>query len=151
MFWKPAAASCLIVPGKSLAMPSLTGQVWQPIGRPRGLARSSKAADNKLTAATLDAAFCRNALLDRSDMDGSLFFHFVIDAVAQAGEARPAPTVPSGTGQVHPQGSGYFSSPKSLMSSGPSWSGLVLRPCTSSRIWATISGLESVVMSLVSM
>src|SRR3981189_3154870 len=90
MFRKPAAASCWIVPGKSLAMPSLTGQVWQPIGRPRGLAWSSKAAaDKRLAAAALVAAFFMNALLDRSDMDGSLFFRFVIDALGQGGGASP--------------------------------------------------------------
>src|ERR1700722_16649784 len=90
MYEKPAAASCLIVPGKSLAMPSLTGQVWQPIGRPSGLAWSSKvAADKRLAAAALVAAFFMNALLDRSDIDGSLFFHFVINALAQASGVGP--------------------------------------------------------------
>jgi hypothetical protein len=72
----------LMVPGKSLAMLSLTGQVWQPIGRPRGLAWSSKMADKRLAAAARVAACFMNCLLDSSDMDGSLFFHFVIDALA---------------------------------------------------------------------
>jgi hypothetical protein len=43
------------------------------------------------------------------------------------------------------------SSPKRLMSSGPSFSGPAVRPWTSSRICATMSGLASVVMSPVSM
>src|SRR3954463_4578046 len=39
----PAAANCFRVPGKSFAIMSRTGQVWQPIGMPNGLARSFSA------------------------------------------------------------------------------------------------------------
>src|SRR5215813_10383002 len=38
MDWNPASASVLMVPGKSLAIIWRTGQVWHPMGRPRGLA-----------------------------------------------------------------------------------------------------------------
>src|SRR5262252_5932538 len=56
-----------MVPGKSLAIISRTGQVWHPIGRPSGLARSSRApaapVDNRpATAACLPVVF-RNSLL----------------------------------------------------------------------------------------
>src|SRR5262249_23931540 len=41
------------------------------------------------------------------------------------------------------------SSPNSLMSAGPSASGVAARPCTNSRICSTMSGFASVVMSPV--
>src|SRR5580658_6713834 len=92
MFWKPAAASCLIVPGKSLAMPSLTGHVWQPIGRPSGLAWSSNALEaRRLVAAAVLAAVFRNSLLGISGILGSLS-SFVSIAIFESGGVNPAPT-----------------------------------------------------------
>src|SRR5712664_1960744 len=73
MVRNPASASCLIVPGKSLAIISLTGHVWHPIGMPSGLARSSSAhAERKPAAATFVAAFFKNSLLETADIDALL-------------------------------------------------------------------------------
>src|SRR5690348_15827426 len=69
MLWNPACASCLIVPGKSLAIISRTGHVWHPMGRPRGLARSSNAPVESTPAAAADfAVVFINSLLDISRM-----------------------------------------------------------------------------------
>src|SRR5260370_20472035 len=53
-----------MVAGKSLAIISLTAQVWHPMGRPSGLARSSRAPTEKRpAAAALVAEYLRNSLL----------------------------------------------------------------------------------------
>src|SRR5277367_1896973 len=57
----------------------------------------------------------------------------------------------AGGGHYNNQVNDYESTPKSLMSAGPSLTGAAWRPCTCSRICATMSGLASVVMSPVSM
>jgi len=64
MDWKPAAASVLTVPGKSLAMLSRTGQVWHPMGRPRGLACALRGRDARIDAAAVDLRKVRRDLLD---------------------------------------------------------------------------------------
>src|SRR5580704_11156100 len=67
-----AAASCLIVPGKSLAIISLTGQVWHPMGIPSGSARSgSVPAETNPEAAVYVAALFRKSLLEITDIDAS--------------------------------------------------------------------------------
>src|SRR5580700_3936399 len=67
-----AAASCLIVPGKSLAIISLTGQVWHPMGMPSGSARScSVPAETNPAAAVYVAALFRKSLLEITDIDAS--------------------------------------------------------------------------------
>src|SRR5258708_8873767 len=54
-----------MVAGKSLAIISLTAQVWHPMGRPSGLARSSRApAEKRPAAAALVAEYLRNSLLE---------------------------------------------------------------------------------------
>src|SRR2546430_2314050 len=60
----PAAASTLMVPGKSLAIISRTGQVWHPIGSPNGFAPSSTApAQSALATAACLAVLLTNSLL----------------------------------------------------------------------------------------
>src|SRR5215467_3703632 len=60
-----------MVPGKSLAIISLTGQVWHPIGRPSGLARSSIMPAERSPAAPATATcvmvVCTNSLLVIAD------------------------------------------------------------------------------------
>jgi len=58
-----------------LAIMSLTGQVWHPMGMPSGLARrrSAPAAARKLAALAVAPAFLRNVLLEIADMDASVF------------------------------------------------------------------------------
>src|SRR5262249_41388091 len=68
MDWKPASASVLMVPGKSLAIIWRTGQVWQPMGRPRGLAsvvkgKEAASADVAVTAA-VDLRKVRRGIAD---------------------------------------------------------------------------------------
>ena len=61
--WIPASARILIVPGKSFAIIVRTGQVWHPIGIPKGLARSLVAWDASSPAsATLVPALVKNSL-----------------------------------------------------------------------------------------
>src|SRR6266446_250777 len=63
-----------MVPGKSLAIISRTGQVWHPMGRPRGLARSSRAPrETRPAAAAFVAEYLRNSLLEMAGIDPSLF------------------------------------------------------------------------------
>src|SRR6266566_9526670 len=72
MAWNPAAASTLMVPGKSLAIISRTGQVWHPIGSPNGFARSSRApAQSALATAACFAVFLTNSLLVIVDISPS--------------------------------------------------------------------------------
>src|SRR5258708_32966069 len=68
-----------MVPGKSLAIISLTGQVWHPMGMPSGLARSSEEVkERNPAAAALVAAFLTNSLLEIAGMVVSLFnFSFI--------------------------------------------------------------------------
>src|SRR5262249_1640744 len=68
MDWKPASGSVLMVPGKSLAIIWRTGQVWQPMGRPRGLAsvvkgKEAARADVAVTAA-VDLRKVRRGIAD---------------------------------------------------------------------------------------
>src|SRR5436309_15900795 len=73
MLWKPTAANCLRVPGKSLAIISRTGQVWHPIGMPSALARScTTLADRKPAATVCTAAILQNSLLESVGIDASL-------------------------------------------------------------------------------
>jgi hypothetical protein len=56
-----------------LAIISLTGHVWHPIGKPSGLARSFSAhPESKPTAAACAAAFLQNSLLEIADINASL-------------------------------------------------------------------------------
>jgi hypothetical protein len=66
----------LIVPGKSFAMPSRTGHVWQPIGNPRGLAFISKAPVERspAAAAAVFAALLINSLLRIAGIQISRFY-----------------------------------------------------------------------------
>src|SRR5215469_4205839 len=53
-----------MVPGKSFSIICRTGHVWQPIGRPSGLARNSSAPAGSTPAATTPfAVLLRNSLL----------------------------------------------------------------------------------------
>src|ERR1051326_218024 len=66
---KPAAASCLRVPGKSLAISSLTGQVWHPMGKSSGLAeRSTATSENSPANAACCARVSQNSLLESAVM-----------------------------------------------------------------------------------
>src|SRR5216683_2591230 len=59
-----------MVPGKSLAIISRTGQVWHPMGKPRGLARSSRAPrERRPAAAAFVAEYLRNSLLEMAGID----------------------------------------------------------------------------------
>src|SRR5271169_2801211 len=61
-----------MVPGKPLAIISLTGHVWHPMGKPRGSARSSSAlAERNPAAAEYVAALLRNSLLEIADIGAS--------------------------------------------------------------------------------
>jgi hypothetical protein len=58
-----------MVPGKSLAIIFLTGQVWHPMGMPRGFARSPFAAANKIPAALVSTvAVLKKFLLEIADI-----------------------------------------------------------------------------------
>src|SRR5579863_5885526 len=73
MVWNPAAASCLMVPGKSSAIMARTGHVWQPMGRPRGFAPSSSVpAESAPATAAPVADFLKNSLLEIADIEFSL-------------------------------------------------------------------------------
>src|SRR5215471_17105690 len=64
MLVNPASPSVLIVPGKSLAIISRTGQVWHPMGKPRGLACSfiTPAERSPATAACVVATLQKSLL-----------------------------------------------------------------------------------------
>jgi hypothetical protein len=66
-----------MVPGKSLAIISLTGQVWQPMGMPSGLARRRNAPTVARTPAVAACAapFLRNARLEIADMCASVYLN----------------------------------------------------------------------------
>ena len=73
MLWKPTAANCLRVPGKSLAIISRTGQVWHPIGMPSGFACSLKTpAEIRPIAADCAAATLQKSRLEIASMNASL-------------------------------------------------------------------------------
>src|SRR5579863_4769254 len=72
MVWNPARASCLMVPGKSLAIMARTGHVWQPMGSPSGLAASSSApAESTPATAAPVAEDLKNSLLEIAGMEVS--------------------------------------------------------------------------------
>src|SRR5215510_5571685 len=61
---KPAVLSCWRAPGKSLAIRSLTDQVWHPMGRSSGLAKNSLApSENNPANAACCATVAQNSLL----------------------------------------------------------------------------------------
>src|SRR5262245_21674611 len=61
---KPAVLSCWRAPGKSLAIRSLTDQVWHPMGRSSGLAKNSLApSENSPANAACCATVSQNSLL----------------------------------------------------------------------------------------
>jgi hypothetical protein len=59
-----------MVPGKSFAIMLLTGQVWQPMGRPSGFARSLW-PDKKMPVAAAALAFPMKSRLVMSGMVSS--------------------------------------------------------------------------------
>src|ERR1043166_3651194 len=66
---KPAVLSCWRAPGKSLAIRSLTDQVWHPMGRSSGLAKNSLApSENSPANAACCATVSQNCLLESAVM-----------------------------------------------------------------------------------
>src|SRR5438094_7779635 len=92
MDWKPAAARVLMVPGKSLAMLWRTGQVWQPMGRPRGLARALRGREARIDAAAVDLRKVRRDWLDIV-ASGEIKFN-IKDASLKPCQALPGTEVP---------------------------------------------------------
>src|ERR1051325_1237123 len=66
---KPAVLSCWRAPGKSLAIRSLTDQVWHPMGRSSGLVKNSLApSENSPANAACCATVSQNCLLESAVM-----------------------------------------------------------------------------------